>query len=411
MKILHVLDHSIPLHSGYTFRTRAILEHQRALGWETVQVTSAKHHGADAAVEVVDGLEFYRTAAGPGLFSGLPIVNQWDVIRGLERRLIQVIERERPDLLHAHSPSLNAVAAIRAGRRCALPVVYECRAFWEDAATDHGTNSSWGPRYRLSRRLETWAFRHCDAVTCICEGLRADICARGIPASKVTVIPNGVDLARFEYGLSRDPALATELGLTDHVVFGFLGSFYAYEGLSLALRALPLIIREAPRIRLLLVGGGPQESELKRLTSELGLDSYVIFSGRVPHEQVERYYRLVDVLLYPRLPMRLTDLVTPLKPLEAMAQGILVMASDVGGHRELIRHGETGTLFPAGNAQSLASAVLDLLSRRDAWARLRRRARAAVERERGWPLSVERYRCVYDGLLLSRAPRHAVRAG
>jgi glycosyltransferase involved in cell wall biosynthesis len=112
---------------------------------------------------------------------------------------------------------------------------------------------------------------------------------------------------------------------------------------------------------------------------------------------------LVDVLLYPRLPMRLTDLVTPLKPLEAMAQGILVMASDVGGHRELIRDGETGTLFPAGDAQSLAWAVLDLLSRRGAWDSLRRRARAAVERERGWPLSVERYRCVYDGLLLSRA--------
>jgi len=398
VKILHILDHSIPLHSGYTFRTRAILEHQRAFGWDTAQLTSAKHRGGGAAVEVTDGLRFYRTAAGSGLGAGWPVINQWDVIRGLEERLCEVIEQERPDLLHAHSPSLNGVAAIRAGRRYGLPTVYECRAFWEDAAADHGTGAAWGLRYRLSRRLETWVFRHCDAVTCICEGLRTDILARGIPAAKVTVIPNGVDLTHFAYGLPRDQALAAQLGLGDQTVFGFLGSFYAYEGLLLALRALPRIIREGPEIRLLLVGGGPQESELKRLGGELGLDPYLIFPGRVPHAQVQRYYSLVDVLLYPRQPMRLTELVTPLKPLEAMAQGTLVMASDVGGHRELIRDGDNGSLFPAGSARALAAAVLDLLQRRPHWDSQRRRARSYVERERTWPLIVERYRSVYERL-------------
>ena len=405
MKILHILDHSIPLHSGYTFRTRAILEHQRALGWETAQLTSAKHRGGGAAVEVTDGLRFYRTAARSGLVLGWPVINQWDVIRGLEERLCEVIEQERPDLLHAHSPSLNGVAAIRAGRRYGLPVVYECRAFWEDAAADHGTGAAWGLRYRLSRRLETWVFRHCDAVTCICDGLRTDILARGIPPAKVTVIPNGVDLAHFVYGLPRDQALAAQLGLGDQTVFGFLGSFYAYEGLSLALRALPRIIQDAPQIRLLLVGGGPQESELKRLVGELGLDPYLLFPGRVPHAQVQRYYSLVDVLLYPRLPMQLTELVTPLKPLEAMAQGTLVMASGVGGHRELIRDGDNGSLFPAGSAQALAVAVLDLLQRRPHWDSQRRRARNYVERERTWPLIVERYGSVYERLRTGPARR------
>ena len=403
MKILHILDHSIPLHSGYTFRTRAILDHQRALGWETAHLTSGKHRGSRGAVEEADGLQFYRTSSSHGPLAGLPVLNQWEVIRGLERRLAEVIEQERPDVLHAHSPSLNGVAALRVGRRCGVPVVYECRAFWEDAAADHGTGAAWGPRYRLSRALETWVFRRSDAVTCICEGLRADIVARGIPESKVTVVPNGVDLQRFAYGVPRDETLAAELGLNEHTVFGFLGSFYAYEGLASAIRALPEIIREVPRVRLLLVGGGPEEESLRCLAAALDLGSQVVFTGRVPNAEVHRYYGLVDILLYPRSSMRLTDLVTPLKPLEAMAQGILVLASDVGGHRELIRDGETGHLFPADRPDALAAAAVALLRRRADWDAQRLRARAFVECERGWASVVERYSAVYRRLPLTSA--------
>lgn len=398
MKVLHILDHSLPLHSGYTFRTRAILKQQRALGWETAHLTSAKQGGGPAAWDESDGLRFYRTAPRSGLAARLPVLSQWQVASGLAQRLPQVIAAERPDILHAHSPSLDGVGAIRAGRRYRLPVVYECRAFWEDAAADHGTGAEWGLRYRLSRRLETWVFRHCDAVTCICEGLRADIVARGIPESKVTVIPNGVDTARFGYDAPRDASLAQGLRLTGATVLGFLGSFYAYEGLALAVRALPRIVAERPETRLLLVGGGPEEDALRGLVHELGLDAQVVFAGRVPHDQVDRYYSLVDVLVYPRLPMRLTELVTPLKPLEAMAQGKLVLASDVGGHRELIRHGDTGRLFTAGSPDALASAALGLLGQRDGWEAQRRAARAFVERERAWPGIVERYRAVYGAV-------------
>ncbi len=399
MKILHVLDHSLPLHSGYTFRTRAILDGQRAFGWETAHLTSAKHKGGAAPVEESDGLRFYRTPASAGVTAGLPVVNQWQVVRGLEQRLPEVIDQERPDILHAHSPSLNGIAAIRVGHRLGLPVVYECRAFWEDAAADHGTSSEWGLRYRLSRGMETWAFKHADAVTCICEGLRTDIVARGIPESKVTVIPNGVDVERFEYGLPKDEALAAELGLSGAVVLGFLGSFYAYEGLALAVRALPKIRERFPKAHLLLVGGGPQEAELRRLIADLGVAEHVTLTGRVPHDQVHRYYSLVDVLLYPRLPMRLTELVTPLKPLEAMAQGKLLLASDVGGHRELIRNGETGQLFAAGSAHALASAASEFLAERDSWDAQRRAGRAFVEAERSWPVIVEHYRDVYGRLV------------
>jgi PEP-CTERM/exosortase A-associated glycosyltransferase len=395
MKILHVLDHSIPLHSGYAFRTRAILDQQRALGWETAHVTSSKHKLAGPDIEDVDGLRFYRTPPGDGAWLRLPIVNQWGVVRSLESRLAQVVETERPDVLHAHSPSLNGLAALRVGQRWGLPVVYECRAFWEDAAADHGTAKEGGLRYRLTRMTETSVFRKSDAVTCICEGLRTDILARGIPEEKVTVIPNAVDAARFVFGRPRDERLADELGLVGATVLGFLGSFYAYEGLELAVRAMPAIVARHPDARLLLVGGGPQEKALRSLVRSLDVGNQVIFVGRVPHDEVERYYSLVDVTLYPRLPMRLTELVTPLKPLEAMAQGKLVLASDVGGHRELIRQGESGVLFEAGNADALVEAASSLLDNRDGWEDLRRCARRYVEKERNWRGSISRYRLVY----------------
>ncbi len=399
MKILHILDHSIPLHSGYSFRTRAILGQQRSQGWETAHLTSSKHKATARLSEEVDGLCFHRTPPSDGLIARLPVVKQWDLVRSLERRLSDVIALERPDLLHAHSPSLNGVAAVRVGRRLGLPVVYECRAFWEDAAADHGTSREWGLRYRLSRGLETWVFRNADAVTCICEGLRNEIVERGIPRDKVTVIPNAVDIERFSFLPKRDGELAARLGLEDAIVFGFVGSFYAYEGLALAIRAFASVLAKYPKARLMLVGGGPQDQALRELTQELDLTSRIIFTGRVPHGEVDRYYSLIDILLYPRLPMRLTELVTPLKPLEAMAQGRLVLASDVGGHRELIREGENGHLFQANSEKSLCEAITGLIDDRESWDRQRETGRKFVERERTWEVSVGYYRDVYEGLL------------
>jgi PEP-CTERM/exosortase A-associated glycosyltransferase len=241
-----------------------------------------------------------------------------------------------------------------------------------------------------------------DAVTCICEGLRADIVGRGVDPARVTVIPNAVDIEAFSQERRRDPALALQLGLADHPVIGFIGSFYGYEGLSLALDALVLLRARLPHLRLLLVGGGPQEASLRARAAALGLASAVVFTGRVPHAEVTRYYDLVDAFVYPRLSMRLTDLVTPLKPLEAMAQGRLVIASDVGGHRELIRDGETGVLFRAGDPGALADAVAELFARRERWPDLQAAGRRYVEDERNWATSVARYELLYRGLMAAR---------
>jgi PEP-CTERM/exosortase A-associated glycosyltransferase len=411
IRILHVLDHSIPLHSGYTFRTRSILREQRALGWETFHITSPKQGPAGALRETVDGLEFFRTPPAAGALARLPVLNQVAVIDALAARLLEVAREVKPDVLHAHSPALNAVAALRVGRKLGIPVVYEIRAFWEDAAVDHGTSTEWGLRYRMTRALETWALRRVNFATTICEGLRAEIAGtRGIPASKIEVIPNAVDIADFSMGGQADPQLAARLGLDGKTVLGFIGSFYAYEGLDLLLDAVPAMLARRPDLRVLLVGGGPQEQALRAQAERLGIAGQVVFTGRVPHSEVQRYYDLVDVLCYPRHKMRLTDLVTPLKPLEAMAQGRLMAASDVGGHQELIQDGRTGVLFTAGDPQALAHKVLALLDAPQQWPALRQQGRRFVETERTWAASVARYRHVYGSVLGAGAARDALAA-
>jgi PEP-CTERM/exosortase A-associated glycosyltransferase len=401
MRVLHVLDHSIPLHSGYTFRSLALLREQRRLGWETFHVTSPKHTAPSAAEEQVDGWHFHRTAHTP--MTTLPVLSEWQLMRSLERRLLEVAARVRPDVIHAHSPVLNAIPAIRVARRIGVPVVYEIRAFWEDAAVDHGTTREGSLRYRATRALETWALRRVDHAFTICEGLRADIVARGIPSSKVTVIPNAVDVADFELGGEPDAALVERLGLQGCTVVGFIGSFYAYEGLDLLLDAVPDLLRRRPDLRVLLVGGGPQDAALRQQAQRLGIADKVVFTGRVPHAQVQSYYDLVHVLAYPRHAMRLTELVTPLKPLEAMAQGRLFVASDVGGHRELVRHGETGWLFKAGSVPDLVQAVEQLLDRRAEWPVLRGHGRRFVETERHWARSAQGYVQPYGRLTRAAA--------
>ncbi|HBF49485.1 MAG TPA: glycosyltransferase, exosortase A system-associated [Massilia sp.] len=399
MRVLHVLDHSIPLHSGYTFRTASILREQRALGWETFHVTGAKHQGGnDLAEETADGLHFYRTPRSTSALAKMPVLNQLEVIRGLEKRLLEIIPTIKPDVLHAHSPCLNAIAALRAGRKFGIPVVYEVRAFWEDAAVDHGTSTENGLRYKLTRGLETYALKRADAVTTICEGLRGDIVARGIPESKVTVIPNAVDIDKFAVGGEADLELKRKLGFEGNRLIGFIGSFYAYEGLDVLLRAVPALASRHPDVRVLLVGGGPQDANLRQQAKDLGIADKVVFTGRVPHDQVQKYYDLLDVLVYPRLSMRLTDLVTPLKPLEAMAQGRILAASSVGGHRELIVDGKTGVLFAPDDPASLASKVGDLLDAKMLWPALRSAGRQYVETERNWPVSVSRYKNIYGRL-------------
>ena len=396
-RILHVLDHSLPLHSGYTFRTRAIMKAQGSAGWDVAGLTGERHyqHGVvpDVAEETVEGLRFFRTQSLP---SGPPLLREWGEVRALSDRIVKLHSEWPFDLIHAHSPALNGLAGARAAKKLGLPFVYEIRAFWEDAAVGNGTGREGSARYRLTRTLENYVVKRADRVAVICEGLRSDLVSRGVAADKIFVSPNGVDMELFGNPPPADMALATELGLTGQSVIGYIGSFYDYEGIDDLIAAMPLMQSDA---HLLLVGGGPMQAALQAQAEASPARDRIHFVGRVPHEDVERYYSLVDILAYPRKSMRLTDLVTPLKPLEAMAQGRLVAASSVGGHKELIEDGVTGTLFAPDDPAAAAKALDALLADTETWPTRKANARNFVSKERNWCKNIVRYDPIYHFLL------------
>lgn len=408
-RILHVLDHSLPLHSGYTFRTRAILKAQTALGLEVRSVTGPRYNTVEAqdtdqitgeiTPEEHDGLLFYRSKGKP---TGAPGLREWREIGLFADGIERVVQQWRPDVIHAHSPVLCGQAALRVARRHGIPLVYEIRAFWEDAAVGNGTGTDTSIKYRLTRMLESHVVRKADAIVTICEGLRQDLVERGTPETKITIMPNGVDLSLFGAPLERDAEFARELGFEGPngpcPVIGFIGSFYDYEGLDDLIEAMPRLIQRQPDARLLLVGGGPREDALRAQAAASPAADAIHFVGRVPHHEVDKYYALCDVMAYPRKHSRLTDLVTPLKPLEAMAQGKLVAASDVGGHRELVTDGQTGVLFTPDSPDACADALARLLEQRESWDRYRIAGHKHVETKHDWAENARRYPLIYQML-------------
>src|SRR5262245_32154073 len=398
MKILHVLDHSVPLFSGYSFRSGSIIHSQRALGLDPVVLTSPKHGSVRDGLEEIAGIRYYRTASlGSALTSDIPFVSEIELMARLARRIHAVVMVEKINVIHSHSPLLNGLPALWVSRRRKIPLVYEARAFWEDAAVDHGTFAEGSFRYRVSRALETFLFKHADYTVTICEAMQKELGRRGVEQKRVSVVPNGVDTEEFA-PRERSAELAKRLGLNGGLIFGFIGSFYHYEGLGFLVEAFPQIRRRIPNACLVLVGGGEEEAALKSLP---GAKEGVVFTGPVPHNEVNDYYSLVDVFVCPRLRMRLTELVTPLKPLETMAMGKAILASDVGGHRELIENERTGLLFAPENREDLVRQSVRLAGDPALRRKLGEAGRRFVVSERSWDKLGRRYLGIYKELLVA----------
>ncbi len=396
-KVLHVYDHGLPHQSGYVFRSLTLRQAQERAGLKTDGITGVRQYSADKEAfsppsrEVFQGLTFYRT---PSHGVKLPVLRELSDIRALANRIADLVKQNQYDVIHAHSPLLNYFAARRAlkmtGRK--IPLVYEIRAFWEDAAADHGTTKEGSLRYQATRYLETLACRGADYVYTICEGLRADLIARGIPKNKIGVIPNTIDIKKFPPLIEKDTELLKTLNLEGKVILGFIGSFYKYEGLIDMPALIKKLAESLPNIMFLAVGGGIDEPNIRAKVKEYGVENYFLFTGRVPNEEVNRYYSLCDALVFPRLKMRLTETVTPLKPLECMASKKIVFASDIGGHRELIRDGETGFLIQDfKNVSVAAEKIAKVLQDHEALAKIREAGRQYIETERDADAIVKRY--------------------
>lgn len=417
MKILHILDHSLPLHSGYTFRSQNIFRAQRRKNWEPVILTSPKHEESwkgeqRQEKEEINGFTYYRSGRVP-VKNFPPVVAELRLIEAMSKVLERVIDREKPDIIHAHSPFLNAMAALKPAKKKDIPLVYEIRAFWEDAAVDHGSYAEGSWKYMLTKWMETRICKRVDHVAVLCNGLKNDLIKRGIPEGKITPVFNGVNPEDFK-PTPPDCDFQKQYQLEGKKVIGFIGSFYRYEGLDLLVRAFARLASREPDLVLLLVGGGEMEPELNKLVQELDsstdstsgsgpgsmeLGSRILFPGRIPHERIPGVYSLIDILVYPRYSMRLTELVTPLKPLEAMAMGKVLIASDVGGHRELIEDGGTGLLFRAGDEQALVEALERLLADKKLYDKIQDNASKWVLEQHTWQKTTAVYADIYDSLL------------
>ena len=323
-----------------------------------------------------------------------PLVREAGVVTLLRRRIETLLDCEQFDIVHAHSPALCGLASLQACRSIGLPLVYEIRSFWEDSdISQHKTLWS-SARYRLSRGLESFVLRRADAIAGIGTSMLAEVAGRGIAKDRLFHIPNGVDAARFA-PRPRDLVLARELRIENVPTLGYIGTFFRWEGVSWLVRAAAELHRRGVTFKLLLVGDGADAENVKRAIAETGASEYVCYLGRVPHENIERYYSVVDVLVYPRLSTRITELVTPLKPLEAMALGKTVLASAVGGHRELINPHATGFLFKPEDVDDFCRSAATLLRSPDP-NKYGQQARETVSQNKDWKKIAAGYETVYQ---------------
>lgn len=403
MRVLHVLHHSLPVLSGYSIRSDNIVRAQSALGVDVAFVTAAQHAGDDPRPfqpsETIGGVPCWRTRTPDASSLRLPLMREWRLMRALQGQVAAAIKSFGPDIVHGHSPVLVGFPALRAARAAGLPFVYEVRDLWENASVDLGKWTPRSPMYRAARAADGYVLRHADAVVTICDTLRSELVPRTGRHSKLVVVDNGVDVAAFD--AKRTPPTGDRWRLSGKRVLAYVGTFKPYEGLELLVQAMPEIIRHTPEAHLLIAGAGEQDTVLRRLVAQMGLEHAVTFAGALPHKDVSEAYHAAQVMVYPRVLTLTTALTTPLKPLEAMLMKRTVIVSDIPPMRELVRDGDTGLVFKAGDTGDLAAKCVAALQSAELRDRLGDNARAWVIRERGWATLAKRYLSLYDNLTRS----------
>jgi len=408
-RVLHLVNDALPSASaGYTIRTHEIALAQRAANLDPHVVTRCGFPVTQGTLDarrlvMLDGIPYHRL-----LPWHMPARADKAAAQGLELAA-RLTGQLRPSLLHAASNYANAVIALALGKRYGLPVVYEVRGFWEDTwlsrhlDSDKRANSE---LYRRSRELETWCMLAADLVVTLGVAMRDEIVARGVPADKVLIVPNAVS-AEFLKPLPDATALRKELGIKpDEHVVGVVSSLVPHEGIGTLLEATKLLRARGLPVRALIVGDGPERAALQRQAEALGLavgiagrsGGAAIFTGRVPADKVREFHALLDVFVVPRTPDRVCQLVTPLKPVEAMASGLCVVTSEVKALAEIIKPDVTGALTIPQDPVALADSLELLVCSPDIRRKLGEAAREWVARDRTWAHNAARYRDAYARL-------------
>jgi len=419
-RVLHLVTNSLPeTVAGYTLRTQGIVAAQRAAGIDAQVVTRlgfpvTRGHLRAGRYAEVEGVPYHR------LLGLVPARADEALARDVELT-VRLVERLRPDVLHAHSNHLNAQVALAVRERTGIPVVYELRGFLEETRrslelTRPGREMSRdgrdGETYRLTRAAETWCLRRADAVVTLGSAMRDEIVARGADPDRVVVVPNAVsDQLPTHPSLAARVRLRTWLGIApDTLLAGFVGTLNDYEGVDVLIRAIAMASHENAHqtnphadhgatpgtsdLHLVVVGDGPARGVLERAAGDLP----ATFVGRVPPSEVPDWYAAVDVCCVPRRDLPVTRLVPPLKPAEAMAMGRPVIASDLPPLREIVTDWQTGLLVPPDDPAALVRALTLLASEPDVRHRLGTTAREHVRTRHTWSATTATYADTYAGV-------------
>lgn len=405
-KILYLLHNSLPHDSaGYAIRTHGLISGLRARGWRVNGVTrlgypartdrDEKTNASPVLSNVIDGNKYYRLIDDRESATVEPFE---EYIRRYSEALYELSLNEKPALIHAASNHWNGLAAVIVARRLGIPSIYEVRGLWE--ITEASRNPSWhdSGAFKFMQRMETDAAHAATRVLTITQALKDELVTRGVPAAKITVIPNAVDTSRFRP--SKDTSdLLTRFGLESKTVIGYLGSLVDYEGIPLLIEAAAMLAQSRDDFKLLIVGDGPELPSLRHSVDTLGLDDKIIFAGAVSHDSISRYYDVIDVVALPRLALPVCEMVSPLKPFEAMASGKALVASNVAALSEIINHRETGLLHEKGSVASLRDNLELLLDSPDLRRTLGSNAAQWVKDNRTWSRVSGEAARVYETLL------------
>lgn len=403
--VFYLLHNSLPHNSaGYATRTHGLLSELNRIGWDVDGVTRLGYPydmpGKDElpdipAHETVGNVDYRRLLRGREIEKKNPL---YSYTERYSTELRKLATEQRPAIIHAASNHWNGLTGVVTARKLGLPSIYEVRGLWE--VTRGSRNPEWakGNMFRYMARMEADAAKGATHVLAITNALKAEMVNRGVDADKITVVPNGVDTKRFT-PIPRDEQLANELGVSGKTVIGYVGSVLDYEGIELMIEAARSMAKTRDDFHVLIVGDGAELERFQNYVSEHNLQQVVTFTGRVPHEEVERYYSLIDITPFPRLPLPVCEMVSPLKPFEAMAMGKAVVASDVAALSEIVTSDYNGLLHEKGSAESLTSQLEILLDNPEKRAQLGQQSRDWVVQERDWKILAERISQLYTELI------------
>lgn len=402
--ILHLLKLSVPhRQSGYTMRSRYVVDGQRAAGLDPVVLTSLgfpRTLGIEdfAATETIEGTEYRRLDLGPDFAYGQRLDAY---LTAYANAAAEHVRELRPAVIHAHSGHRGfdgALVALALGRHFSIPVVYEVRGFFEATWTSDTSIAERGETFARRLRTENFCLQTAAAVVTLSETMKAEIVGRGIPASKVTVVPNGVDVEKFR-PVERSSELVEKHALEGRFTFGYISNVdHPREGHELLIGAVAELNARGIPATALIVGDGKRREELEQLAQTSGTADTVVFTGKVDHSLVLDYYGLLDVFVVPRVNERAARLVTPLKPYEAMASGVPLVVSDIDALREVTGDGDRARYFATSDVSSLVAVLTELYEQPQARASLSEKARRWVETDRQWSTFGDIYREMYRSI-------------